>query len=294
LEEHVPLKRSHIAPMPPTQTELASLAFVSYLHRLGMAQSHLPSPMQAVALLMFHDAVELFLRLACDRFNVGRADSQFMDYFTLLQQKLKQDLQHKESMRRLNKARVGLKHHGNLPAESTIENFRIVSKEFFEDNCPPLFGIGFSEISLTDYVADPEARQHLKEAEQLLLAGHSLPEAALKVRKAFTVILDRFEKASSGRLLQGRPPYWPIRGWIRNRDERVVDEFARRTIENVKELQDVVRLTVLGIDYRRYIEFRRHVPTEYGTMMNMPSPNGVQYSIEFVIDVALHLQTLPP
>jgi len=281
--------------MPPSQTELASLAFVSYLYRLGAAQSELPLPMQAAALLMFHDAAELFLRLACERANVGRSGISFMGYFDRLEGKVGQELQHRESMRRLNDARVGLKHFGNLPAESTIETFRTTIREFLDDNCQLLFDVRFVDVSLVDCVTEPEAKEFLREAERLLSAGHSLSEAGWSIRKAFRLVLDGAEQSRTRSLIAERAPYWqPAGGWIRDQRERMVDEFGRRASASVRELQDVMRLMALGIDYRRYVEFRHHVPTESGVWMRTPTPTGIRYAIDFVIDTALHLQALPP
>jgi hypothetical protein len=40
------------------------LAYIRYLHSLGIEHARLPDPMSSAALLMFHDAVESFLLMA--------------------------------------------------------------------------------------------------------------------------------------------------------------------------------------------------------------------------------------
>ena len=117
------------------------------------------------AVLTFHDAVELFLSLAAEHLNVGRSSLGFMEYFEVLKAPLGQDLAQKESMRRLNSARVGLKHSGTLPSKMSIEGFRASTTEFFETNVPTVFSVDFDSISLVDLVSGSAAYQHIRQAQ---------------------------------------------------------------------------------------------------------------------------------
>ncbi|MCD6344223.1 MAG: hypothetical protein J7M17_01270, partial [Anaerolineae bacterium] len=144
------------------------LAFIKYIYQLGLQQSGMLEPLHGVALLTFHDAAELFLQVASEYLNAGAKQANFMDYWELLSKKLPTELGHKEAMRRLNKARVALKHHGTLPSKLDVEAFRATITNFFTDNTPLVFGFPFTAISLTDFVQPAEARDNLKEAERLL------------------------------------------------------------------------------------------------------------------------------
>lgn len=55
-------------------------------------------------------------------------------------------------MKRLNKARVQLKHYGTSPSKLDIEAFRATVTNFFDENTPKIFGIDFSSVSLVDLV----------------------------------------------------------------------------------------------------------------------------------------------
>lgn len=66
-------------------------------------------------------------------------------------------------MRRLNRARVALKHHGTMPSKLDIEAFRGSTTNFFEDNTGIVFGIRFTDISLVDLVQCKDAKNNLKE-----------------------------------------------------------------------------------------------------------------------------------
>jgi hypothetical protein len=101
-------------------SDLKRLAFIKYLFTIALDQSYLPEPAGAAAILTFHDAIELFNQLACEYLDIdtiGKGSKQinFIEYWDLISLKLSQPLPQKESMNRLNKARVALKHHGNLP-----------------------------------------------------------------------------------------------------------------------------------------------------------------------------------
>lgn len=98
-------------------TVIKRLAFIKYLYKLAVDQSKRPEPLCSASILTFHDAIELFLQLASEHLNVGKQQPSFMEYWDLISQKLSnQELTQKESMRRLNRARVALKHHGTLPS----------------------------------------------------------------------------------------------------------------------------------------------------------------------------------
>ncbi|HBX87013.1 MAG TPA: hypothetical protein DEG09_00170 [Marinilabiliaceae bacterium] len=92
------------------------LAFIKYLYTVAVEQSKQPEPLSSSSILSFHNSIELFLQLASEYLDVGSKSPGFMDYWELLEPKLTEGgLTQKESMRRLNKARVALKHHGTLP-----------------------------------------------------------------------------------------------------------------------------------------------------------------------------------
>jgi len=117
---------------------------IKYMYNIGLQQSHGPEPLCSIALLSFHDSAELFLHLSSEYLNSGGNDLSFMKYFDFINQKLPdgKEIAQKESMRRLNKARVSLKHNGTLPAKIELDAFRsTISFFFFEENCRLIFGM---------------------------------------------------------------------------------------------------------------------------------------------------------
>ncbi len=85
--------------------KMRRLAFARYLYGLGVEQSRRPQPFSAVAILHFHDAVELFLQLAAEHHNESTKGIQFEQYWERLEPHLNgQRLAERETMRRLNKS----------------------------------------------------------------------------------------------------------------------------------------------------------------------------------------------
>ena len=121
-------------------THIKRLAFIKYVYTLGIEQSYQPVPSSSVSLLLFHDSIELFLQLASEIFDVGKSKVEFMAYWDLLSKEISDEtLPQKEAMRRLNKARVSLKHSGTRPSEIDIESFLFSSTSFFFFSVPLFF-----------------------------------------------------------------------------------------------------------------------------------------------------------
>jgi hypothetical protein len=107
------------------------LAFIKYLYSVAVEQSRQPEPLGDASILSLHDSVELFLQLATQHLDAQRTskqrDADFMGYWGALNEKLPAPgLAHKESMRRLNDERVGLKHRGTFPSGTAIESLRSI------------------------------------------------------------------------------------------------------------------------------------------------------------------------
>lgn len=53
-------------------TYLQRLSFIKYLFSIGITQSYQPEPLCGVAILSFHDSIELFLCLASEKLDKKR------------------------------------------------------------------------------------------------------------------------------------------------------------------------------------------------------------------------------
>jgi hypothetical protein len=268
------------------------LAFIRYLYSTGISQSHAPPPLSCASLLTMHDAVELFLQLASERSNVGSDRTGFMEYFKLLSEKLGSDLEEKESMRRLNNARVALKHHGTLPSELNIEDFCGRVTSFFNDNTPVVFGVSFAEISLVEYVNPEASRRKLKEAEQLLTSGDTL-EALDNIALAFAEMIRDYEARKRDKF-SGSPFHF-------GRGLTTISSSSMQQMDGSRSAQEAIRMLALGIDYKKYSKFRRLTPRVQSgkhimrlmrhrpMSQSKPSVEDVRFCLDFVVESALTL-----
>ena len=286
------------------------LAFIKYFYKVAVEQSQRPEPLCSASILTFHDAIEFFLQLASEYLDVGKGQPSFMEYWEILASKLPEGMPtQKESMRRLNRARVALKHHGTSPSKLDIEAFRASATNFFEENTPAIFDIKFSEISLIELVQCEETKNSLKESEQRL-EENKIEESLDKVALAFTQLINDYESRKRGHF--GRSPFFFgesltfLSSFHMGIDRSQVGEladFIDKIKESVEALQDAVKILSLGVDYRRYAKFRLLTPRIYRSLdgnyhvsrvqwgeKGVPSVEDVQFCIDFVIESAVILQ----
>lgn len=286
------------------------LALIKYFYKVAIEQSQRPEPLCSASVLTFHNAIEFFLQLASEYLDVGRGQSSFMEYWEILASKLPEGVPtQKESIRRLNRARVALKHHGTSPSKLDIEAFRASATNFFEENTSPIFDIKFSEISLIELVQCEEIKNNLEESERLL-KENKIEESLDKVAISFTQLIDDYENRKRGRF--GRSPFFfgesltflsSFHMGIDRSQERKLADFVDRIKESVEALQVAVKILSLGVDYRRYVKFRLLTPHIDRALAGnylisrgnwgekgVPSVEDVQFCIDFVIESAVILQ----
>lgn len=234
---------------------------------MAVEQSRQPEPVGAASILTFHDSVELFLQLACEHLNVGtKKNIVFMEYFDLLESKLAgREIAQKVSMRRLNNARVSLKHHGTLPSALDIEGFRASTANFFEENTPLVFNLEFGSISMANLVKCAEARASLDEAGKLMHEGKT-EDAIDKIAVAFAQLIGDYEEKEQGRTWSRRSPFsfgevhWLDSASSMGLDNRRLADFVDSVKASIEALQRAMKPISLGLDYRRYVKFSRLTP----------------------------------
>jgi hypothetical protein len=271
------------------------LVFVKYLHLLGVEQARRPEPLSSASLLMQHDAIELFLQLAAEHLNVGRQRIEFMEYFDLIDSVISpRALPAKESVRRLNKARVALKHHGTFPSVLDTAGFSDVARSLFSAS-EIVFGLSFDSLSLAGLVLDQEVRSCLERADQNVAAA-DYQEAICAVAEAFARL----------RLAYGMPRdgHGHLSSQMRALEARLEPRFHDHGLEElaktVESIQDEVVLLRQGIDTRKLTVFRHLTPHVAIAMAGNArfvstrpldaSADTVQYCYDFVIECALQLQ----
>lgn len=287
-------------------TKIHRLAFAKYLYLVGVEQSKSPEIMASASLLTFHDSVEIFLQISAEHLNIGSSQPSFLEYWDFFSKKLSTDFPQKESMRRLNKARVSLKHSGTLPSKLDIESFRATTTAFFNDATKMVFNIEFDELSLTEFVDPEESREHLKKANEFI-KNSSFQEASAEIALAFNKMIDWHENISKGDGFYS-PLYFgknmtflsAFSMGMNKRDYGKVAEFIDATKESIESMRSALKILALGIDYRKYVKFKSNLPHvsrvvsgNYFTQSNGREKNlneqYLRFCINFVIECSVIL-----
>ncbi len=284
--------------------QIERLAFIRYLFTLGVQHAQGAGPQSSVAILLFHDAVELFLVLASETLHVKRADG-FMNYFQPLDEVLKPGppMPERESMRRLNDARNALKHKGLRADRADLEHHTEAVIRFFEEATPRIFGADIDSVSLVAVVRCEGAQPYLQAAE-LAYKEHRAADGSRACAEALDEVLRDYEQRQSDRWLES--PFSPIHRlrnvWLTeggSRAERKLRECIDALNKTVIDLHERTRLLSLGVDYRRYARFQRltpHVQHTFGGSRHVLgdppdiTTDELRFCIDFVIDTALQLQ----
>ncbi|MEV5950363.1 hypothetical protein [Streptomyces sp. NPDC051993] len=216
-------------------------------------------PFDADSLLLFHDSVENFLHQATRFLGIElQKSSTFESYWKETDIQRGITLPGRGAMKRMNDARVGLKHHGLIPSTSTIEQVRADVQTFFTDTVPVVFGFDFDEISMELLIEDTSARQLLDEADEVAAVGttDAIAVGMLYLHDAFQMLFG---------------PY--IKPELYNVDRAALRRASRDTawepLLAVVECDEWVHryywpVFLLGLDYAEYDKFIGLAPRHHG------------------------------
>jgi hypothetical protein len=287
---------------------LKRLAFIKYLFQQANDQANLSEPMCLTSLLIYHDAVELFLQLSAEQFNVNTKNFHFQDYWSKLDPELKKagrnPLTQAETMRKLNRARVSLKHDGIMPHKTEIENFRAQCNAFFGDNCGNVFAINAEEISLIELVANERAKKTLSSARRYFEDSNH-KEAISNLGTAFAVLMHDYEKTAKGKF--GESPFYFGEGFsfygsnFMGLGFSKLGQFVDAASESFTAIQDALGIICLGIDFRKHYRFRLLTPFVHWVIgsdepvVQLRSDDPIskedfEFCFDFVIESAIKLQ----
>lgn len=272
---------------------LQRIAFVKMMFRVAEDLSKRPEPIAATSVLLFHDAVEQLLKLASEVLDVDAQNVDFMKYWDILGKKLNAPLPQRATMSRLNKARVGLKHHGLFPVKSDIQDFRRSCQSFFQEATRQIFELSFDEVSLVQLLPSGNTRDLIMQAERDLDAG--APKEALgNVAKALHLVEGQLRKSH----LEPLPTGSMSRSTFVNQAVHALDS-------NVSQLGMRITLMEHGIDvhqYRRIKAMMPHVTQSHSGKFQLrfagplagrePDPDDVRECIDFVVDAAVELMNI--
>lgn len=146
-----------------------------------------------VAISLLQDATELYVWTLIKERNITVKDQAgFVSNFETLQ-KAGLAMPYAAKLLELNRARVGFKHYGNLPAPAEAGKHQTYVEDSLRQAMQDHFGVRFDDLSLVDLVADPAIRDQLRSAETHIAAGE-FAEAADDLAKAKTLTFGQMQK----------------------------------------------------------------------------------------------------
>lgn len=295
------------------------LAYIRYLHSLGIEQARLPDPMSSAALLMFHDAAESFLLTAGEHLGAPSI-YEFEKYWDVLKpSKLAGgvELPVQQGMKRLNRQRTALKHHGSHPSPNTVELIEHDTATFLAAASQLVFGVDYEAVSMSSVIPQEAVRDLVLAADAANGSGDRV-EAMIALVDAWeelfhpwprTKAVDDSSPLRFGPSIGRTLPEYEIAAYLYNengsrRHTRGNEDIGRQiaaVTDVVTALQDAARLTAIGVDYTEYLRFRALTPHRddymagrrtYRTPSNYaPSEENVTFCIQFVVTAALRLAT---
>lgn len=281
--------------------EVKRLAFIRHLYKVGVEQSNQPEPLNTTSLLSFHDATELFLHLAAERLNADKTTQGFMDYWDKINQKIHPDqITQKDSMDRLNKARVQLKHHGTSPSKLDMEAFRATVTNFFQENTPKVFGMDFDSVSLVDLVAYDGAKSKLRSAQHMMQSGDANGSIRY-IAESFRLLIREYEQQTRPEFGKSPFSFGPELTFETSffmGVEGKMKGFVDKVNESISSMQTAIKIISFGFDYRKYSKFQALTPTVLVTMdgVHATEPSGqatledCRFCLDYVIECAIKLQ----
>lgn len=289
-----------------TEIILKRLAIIKYIFYQGVEQTSKPETISGLAILNFHDSVEMFLKLYSE-YKDQDESFEFHKYWNKFQ-----ELPQKEQMKSLSIRRKNIKHKGIFPSKLDIEHSKFSTKEFFEEATPLINGIEFSKISLTELVTNKKVRESLKNAE-ISASKKDYIEVLKHTASAFQILITEYEEKAQGDYIS--PFYFGENLSFHNsffmgldnyelpKEFKKLGEFVDKVGKTLEQIQFAIKIISLGIDYRKYVKFKYLTPI--ATIMRngdiicemMPHKQKESYTAEeleflihFVIESALKLQ----
>ena len=248
-----------------------------------------------LAVSLFQDAVELFIwALIKDRSIPVKDTSSFTANLEAVE-KASIVLVDRAKIQELNKARVGFKHYGNLPAPDEARKFQTYAEDFLRSGMLDHFGQNFNSVSLVDLVSALDVREQLQKAEASIASGN-LKNAARETAIAKALLFSRLERHIP-----------EVDRNLSSFDGSLEPATGTRGLSGFKYvagylglLREISLVTLLRVPLADYTYLRTYLPTatRFGdgnwqtvdTRLTIPNEAECRRSIAILVDVSIRLE----
>lgn len=285
------------------------LAFAKYLIERGNQESVNSEPLSSIALLHYHDALELSFDLVLEDKGINTNNLSFMQYFDGVNEWLrnngKSEISLRPSLVKLKDRRVNLKHKGLFPSKTDIEESKFTANNLFEELCKNVYGLDAQKISLVELIENQRVKAFIKEAINSYDSDQK--KSIEKISLAFEFLLRDYESSKISRF--GESPFFFGKNMAfldsffmkKELTGSKMEEFVDKVKESIESMQKVVKILAFGLDYKKYIKFRLLIPeSKWYIGSEIPkvslsqdakiSKEDFNFCINFLIECALKLQ----
>ena len=296
--------------MVSKEDRMRRLAFAKYLIEMGSINADNVLPYSATALLNFHDALEFLFDVILEDNNVySNSDKEFsfMKMFNICNSKLKKKGLEKSSfgasLKKLKDRRVDIKHRGSFPSPQDISEARYTALNLFKEFCLKFYELDYEDIDLVDLLPDSRTKKCLLNIKDCAENIEVIDNLAL----AFAYLLKDFE--STKNIPLSRSPYQLTKKRQLRASETGLDEikpirdYIETTNDNIKSLEENLKIIAFGIDYNKYAQFKFLIPVNINWILSRDEPrrtlryepieldnNQIEFCKNFIIESALKLQ----
>ena len=151
----------------------------------------IPKIDRRLAIISFHNSIELFLRYALNSKSTSNDELDRMNFEKKIDEfKIKlmknQELPYNSKIRDLNDIRNKIYHDYRIPTKEETEEFKVIARLFLEELSQKIFSLNFNEISLFDLdtVRNPFVRDAYIEGLNQFSAG-KYDKSMIQFQKAF-------------------------------------------------------------------------------------------------------------
>ena len=284
------------------------LAFAKYLIERGNQESVNSEPLSSIALLHYHDALELSFDLVLEDKGINTNKLSFMQYFDKVNEWLRNNGKDEVSLRpslvKLKDRRVNLKHKGLFPSKTDIEESKFTANNLFEELCKNVYGLDAQKISLVELIENQRVKAFIKEAINSYDSDQK--KSIEKISLSFEFLLRDYEQSKRDSFF--RSPFnfgkdmtflGSFSMGLNRRDK--LSEFIDKVKESIEAMQKAVKILAFGLDYKKYIKFRLLIPEPIWYIgSDMPevslsqnakiSKEDFNFCINFLIECSLKLQ----
>lgn len=296
------------------------LSYAKYLFEHGKnTLANKSSLYNALAILIFHDAAELFLTVIADKLTFKTQD-HFMDYWKEVEDK-GHSLPYKNELKKLNKIRVDFKHYGILPLFDECIECETTLNHFFSEVARDILELDFSTVSVSDLIENPDIRKHVRAAEKYKDEGN-FGESIIESTIAFNYV-GKVARGDSSHSFFIEKNYWDLKKVVptlrssgytsTNRalqnNFRDIETSFKEVQHTLEEIIQNVNVLLLGVDIFKYKRFNSLTPRTYtdgkGVVhisegatsifcneVNFNQKNAL-FCIHFVIDTAMKIEQNP-